>query len=109
VSDGAQSVRLLPSGLTVRVPRGERLLDVLDELGPASGLPSACRAGNCAACLVRVVRGSEALAPAEPGEADTLRALGHANDRLGCQVRAAIATSGATEVVLRVLGGPPSA
>jgi ferredoxin len=76
-------VCLLPSGVTVEVPAGERLLDVLDE-GEIAGLPTACRGATCGACLVRVVAGGELLEPAGAEERRTLAGL--SGGRLGCQI-----------------------
>jgi ferredoxin len=79
------------------------LLDALDEQQRLrSALPSACRAGNCGACRVRVLAGEALLAAPALREQLTLRELGAAGDeRLGCQVHAARAADGL--VVLRVI------
>ena len=81
----------------------ERLLDALDDQQQLrSALPSACRAGNCGACRVRVLAGEALLAAAAPREQLTLRELGATEgERLGCQVHAAAAADGL--VVLRVI------
>jgi ferredoxin len=98
----APTLRLEPDGPSVPFPPGERALDALDDAWPGAGLPTACRAGNCGACLVAVVAGSAQLEPPDPHERQTLRALAAPPDqRLGCQVRASPARSG--EVVLRVI------
>lgn len=80
-------VRLDPGGVELEVCAGERLLDAADDY-PELGLPAACRAGNCGACLLRVRAGGEGLA--EPGaiERHALSELHAAPDqRLGCQLR----------------------
>jgi ferredoxin len=89
-------VCLRPSGVSVEVAAGERLLDVLDD-GEIVGLPTACRGATCGACLVRIVAGGELLEPAGPEEQRTLAALG--GDRLGCQ----IVCRGEGDVVLSIL------
>ena len=78
----------MPGGVELPVGEGERLLDALDETIATAGLPTACRAGNCGACLVRVERGGSALVEAGGAERETLRALGaRPGERLGCQLR----------------------
>jgi ferredoxin len=101
---GIAALRLLPDGPSLPLPAGERVLDVLDDAWPGAGLPTACRAGNCGACLVAVMSHPEQLEPPDSRERETLRAIGAApSDRLGCQLRARrVPTSGA-EVVLRVI------
>jgi ferredoxin len=76
-----------PSGIQLDVPEGERVLDSVDE-HPALGLPTACRAGNCGACLVRVRSGADALLEPADRERTTLAELGAGpQQRLGCQLR----------------------
>ena len=78
------------AGPIVPFPPGERALDALDDAWPGAGLPTACRAGNCGACLVAVVSGADALDPPDAHELQTLSTLCAAPDqRLGCQLRAA--------------------
>lgn len=59
----------------------------------AAGLPvaSSCSGrGSCAKCLVRIIRGWDALAPMEPHEARVLARNGAAPDeRLSCQAQVA--------------------
>lgn len=79
-------VRFEPSGIELDVARGERVLDAADD-HPEAGLPLACRAGNCGACLVAVRRGGAALVPAGAHERETLAAVGAcAGQRLACQL-----------------------
>lgn len=79
-------VRLEPSGLEFAVQPGERVLDAADASG-RPGLPTACRAGNCGICLVRVEQGLAALSAAEPAELRLLAELRAGLDqRLGCQI-----------------------
>ena len=79
-------VRLDPSGLEFTVQLGERVLDAADASGRA-GLPTACRAGNCGICLVRVEHGSETLVRPGPAELQLLADLrAPAGQRLGCQI-----------------------
>jgi ferredoxin len=78
-------VRLLPRGVELQVPPGTRLLDALDDAA-AAGLPTACRAGNCGLCLVRVLQGEPALAPARSEEGALCTRLGDPGLRLGCQL-----------------------
>ncbi len=106
-------VRLLPSGLELRVRAGERVLDVLDAgmAGLRGGLPTACRAANCGICQVRVVEGIGALAVAGPAETRLLGNLKASPERrLGCQVtvRSDLEES-AESVVLETINGPPRA
>lgn len=88
-------VRLQPSGVELPVAPGERVLDALDDW-PETGLPFACRAGNCGACLTLVRSGGALLAPAGRAERETLAELGPVQPelRLGCQLRAAPGVSG---------------
>ncbi len=99
--DAGIDVRIEPSGVVLRVASSERVLDVLDE-APEAGLPLACRAGNCGACLLVVRRGGELLAPPDLAERETLAAFGAAppGERLGCQLRVAAGVSG--QIVLEV-------
>jgi ferredoxin len=97
-----------PSGLEVRVPRGERVLDPLDEraleTGAPSPLPVRCRAANCATCLVRVRAGSEAIEPPDEREREVLELIQAGEDqRLGCQLVIRIDTEIA-RVILGVVG-----
>jgi ferredoxin len=97
-------LRLLPDGPSVPLPAGERVLDALDDAWPGLGLPTACRAGNCGACLVAVVAGAELLDPPAGRERETLRAGGAGpGERLGCQLRSCARLAPGTEVVLRVI------
>jgi len=93
-------VRFEPSGVVLQVAPGERVLDAADEQ-PPFGLPLACRAGNCGACLVSVRAGQDALRPAADHERETLRALGaRADQRLACQARIEGAAPALPEIVL---------
>jgi ferredoxin len=97
-------VRLEPAGVELALAEDERLLDALDDgqQHTRAALPTACRAGNCGACRVRVLAGSAFLSPAEPHELRLLQELKAGDDeRLGCQVHSAGAAGGL--VVLRVI------
>jgi ferredoxin len=106
-------VRFEPSGVTVALAPGERLLDAADDhaenaAAVAPLLPLACRAGNCGACLLRVRTGAALFAPAAPEEQVALGVLGATGEqRLGCQLRARddltepVAMSAVVEVVRR--------
>ena len=100
-SDPGIDVRIEPSGLVLRVASSERVLDVLDE-APDAGLPIACRAGNCGACLLGIREGGDLLLPPDLAERETLTAFGAAppGERLGCQLRVAAGVSG--QIVLEV-------
>jgi ferredoxin len=106
--DSAVDVRIEPSGLVLRVASSERVLDVLDD-APDAGLPIACRAGNCGACLVEIRSGAELLLPPDLAERETLTAFGAAppGERLGCQLRVATGVSG--QIVLEVRVARPDA
>jgi adenylate cyclase len=78
-----------PGAVLLELAPGERLLDVADDRRGALPLPTACRAGNCGACLVRIREGAEWLEPASSAERATLGELRAAPDqRLGCQLHA---------------------
>lgn len=106
-------VRFEPSGVTLELTAGERLLDAADDAaddGPvgAAPLPLACRAGNCGACLVSVRAGGAQFAAPSVAERAALRELGASDgQRLGCQLHARddlaepIAVSAVVEVVRR--------
>ena len=97
-------LRLSPDGPSVPLAPGERVLDTLDEAWSGVGLPTACRAGNCGACLVAVISGGERLEPPAPHERQTLRAVAAAADqRLGCQLRSRPDPELTSELVLRVI------
>jgi ferredoxin len=93
-------VQLGPRGAELSLEPSERLLDALDAAldeqlaqgkrgGQLPALPTACRAANCGACLVRIESGSEAFEPARERERALLQQLGAApEDRLGCQLHA---------------------
>jgi ferredoxin len=101
-------VRLEPAGIALELAAGERLLDALDEHG-ALGIPTACRAGNCGACLLTVSAGAAMLTEPSARERQTLRALAAAADqRLGCQLGARAALGQSLETVVLVLRAPPA-
>jgi ferredoxin len=103
VSGTAPALRGGAAFMELALADDERLLDALDDQQQLrSALPSACRAGNCGACRVRVLAGDALLAAAAPREQVTLRELGAAEgERLGCQVHAAAGANGL--VVLRII------
>ena len=71
------------AGLEIDV--GDRLLDACDE--HSAPVLFSCRSGRCAACIVDVIRGAEALAPPSHEELETLQgAGGDASSRLACQL-----------------------
>ncbi|MET0387476.1 MAG: 2Fe-2S iron-sulfur cluster-binding protein [Polyangiales bacterium] len=79
-------MKLLPSGVRVRMRPGQRLLDVLDsEEKPV--FRTACRAGNCGACRLIVLQNAGDLRPPSAREYTTLLQLRAApEERLGCQL-----------------------
>jgi len=97
-------LRLVPDGRSLPLAAGERVLDALDEAWLGTGLPTACRAGNCGACVVAVVAGADQLDPPHAREGETLRAIGAGpSERLGCQLRSCARPAPGAEVVLRVI------
>jgi len=79
-------VTLLPLGLRIQARPGQRLLDVLDYL-ERPVFRTACRAGNCGACRLRVCSGAAEWRPPSAREHATLMQLAAAEDeRLGCQL-----------------------
>jgi adenylate cyclase len=81
-------VRMEPAGVELDVPAGERLLDAADAQA-RPGLPVACRAASCGACLVRVLHPDAPFEPPAARERELLATLGATPDqRLGCQLRA---------------------
>src|SRR5690349_3199040 len=94
-------VRLLPAGVELVLAHSERLLDALDDAAlAASALPHACRAANCGACQLQVLAGAELLAPPDERERALLAELAAGpEDRLGCQLHAAVQGNG--EVIVR--------
>ena len=81
-------VRFEPSGITIELGAGERLLDAADDQHGAGLLPIACRAGNCGTCLVRVRAGAAALAPPamQPSKPRSTQLAAASDERLGCQL-----------------------
>jgi ferredoxin len=101
-------VRFEPSGIEIDLALGERLLDAVDDCHQLGLLPTACRAGNCGACRVRVRAGADRLEPAHGEERAALADLGCMPDeRLGCQVhaRASVAPHDSRLVTLEILRG----
>jgi ferredoxin len=87
MNDRRVHARFMPSGRTLELVAGERLLDAVDHEHALGLLPSACRAGNCGTCLVRVREGARWLEPPTAEEDAALSELGcAAGERLGCQV-----------------------
>ena len=75
-----------PVGVRANIRPGQRLLDVLDDLGRPA-FRTACRAGNCGACLLTIVHGEAEWRPPSSREHTTLMQLRAAgNERLGCQL-----------------------
>jgi ferredoxin len=80
----------------------ESLMDLVDRLGAPISL--ACRAANCASCLVWIDEGEAALSPPGPDERAVLSLFGaHEAARLACQ---AVVVAREGRVALRVLGRP---
>jgi ferredoxin len=99
-------LRFEPAGLELDAALGERVLDAADD-HPAAGLPLACRAGNCGACLVSVLAGASALQAPDAGERETLAALGAEPwQRLACQL---VVREGAGPVILSIVSPVSSA
>jgi adenylate cyclase len=79
-------VRILGTGVSVVLAPGQRLLDALDESGKPA-IRTACRAGNCGICRMRVLTGDYQLRAPSAREHTTLMQLKAAPDeRLGCQI-----------------------
>jgi ferredoxin len=75
-----------PLGVRATIRPGQRLLDVLDDEGRPA-FRTACRAGNCGACRVTVLKGVAEWRPPSSREHTTLMQLRAAGDeRLGCQL-----------------------
>lgn len=75
-----------PQGVRATIHPGQRLLDVLDDLGRPA-FRTACRAGNCGACRLTIVNGEGEWRPPSAREHTTLLQLRAAgNERLGCQL-----------------------
>lgn len=72
--------------LTVEVPTGTRLQEVVDQSGAT--LPFACRNGTCGTCRCSIVEGQENLNAMTDTERDLFECLTRvgASERLGCQV-----------------------
>ncbi len=65
---------------------GDSLMDLADAW--AAPVELACRAANCAACLVDVIVGAELLSPLEPDERSVLDLFqAPSSSRLACQAR----------------------
>lgn len=82
-------VRVLPADVELWLAPGERVLDASDERAEhgRAPLPTRCRAANCATCLVRVRRGTQALQPPDERERELLQLLDASPEqRLGCQL-----------------------
>src|SRR5207302_4190165 len=83
------SIRVIyPDGRAVRIPRGLSVLDA----SRRAGIPHASVCGGrarCSTCRVRVLLGSEHLAPPSPAETRVLAPLGADRAvRLACQLKA---------------------
>jgi ferredoxin len=91
-------------GIELVAPSGARLLDVLDDLDDAHGLPLACRGGNCGICRVRVVEGEHELKQPLAAELAQLAQYGaQAGVRLGCQICVSANASGSRVRIERLL------
>jgi len=82
------TIRIIyPDGRAVRIPKGLSVLDA----SRRAGIPHASVCGGrarCSTCRVRVLLGSESLAPRSPAETRVLAPLGADRSvRLACQVR----------------------
>jgi ferredoxin len=99
-------VRFEPSGVQLDIGEGERVLDAVDE-HPVLGLPTACRAGNCGACLVSVRAGMNALLEPAALERRTLAEIGTCpGQRLGCQLRVRVALEPGSGPIVLVVARP---
>jgi len=79
-------VHFVTDHLTVEVPKGAKIPDVVDEHGAT--LPFGCRMGSCGTCRCIIVEGMENLNPRTEEEKElfeTLTSVGAA-ERLGCQL-----------------------
>lgn len=79
-------IRFQPSGRSVRVAHGTRLL----EAARAAGLPAARACGGdllCGRCGCRVVRGGEGSQPSTAEQRTKLRNRVDADMRLACAIR----------------------
>jgi ferredoxin len=93
-------VTILPMRVRVEMRAGQRLLDVLDE-HERPAFRTACRAGNCGACRLSVLRGANEWRAPTSREHTTLMQLKAAGDeRLGCQLVLAVDSSEALELML---------
>lgn len=79
-------VEFVTENLTVGVPKGARLPEIVDECG--SAFPFGCRMGSCGTCRCIILEGMENLNPKTREEEalfETLTSVGAA-ERLGCQL-----------------------
>jgi adenylate cyclase len=84
---GGTILIIYPDGRAVRIPKGLSVLDA----SRRAGFPHASVCGGrarCSTCRVRVLLGSESLAPPSPAEARVLTPLGADRAvRLACQLK----------------------
>lgn len=77
--------RLLILGTAADVASGDRILDACDEIG--APISFSCRNTTCGICVVRIVQGSELVAPPSADEASLLADLAAGEGaRLACQL-----------------------
>lgn len=79
-------VTFLRDNLTVEVPMGASLKDVVDQCG--ASLPFGCRIGTCGTCRCVIIEGMEnlnAMTPEEKEMFESFTSVGK-NERLGCQL-----------------------
>jgi len=79
-------VTFLYDKLTVEVPSGAALPDVVDQCGAT--LPFSCRSGTCGTCRCLIVAGKDNINPMTETEAELFECFTSVgrNERLGCQI-----------------------
>ncbi|MBX7149466.1 (2Fe-2S)-binding protein [bacterium] len=79
-------VTFITDNLTVEVPTGSKIPDVVDECG--ASLPFGCRMGSCGTCRCIIVKGSENLNKQTEAEVELFSNLTSVglDERLGCQL-----------------------
>lgn len=79
-------VTFLQDNLTISVPKGTKLVDVIENNDVS--LPLACRMGSCGTCRCLVMEGLKNVNEMTDAEADLFETLTsiHPNERLGCQL-----------------------
>lgn len=80
-------VTFVTDNLTVEVPTGAKIPDIVDTYG--ASLPFGCRQGSCGTCRCLVEEGMENLNPKTQEEEDLFENLTSVGlkERLGCQLK----------------------